>query len=89
MNGPNGYEDGGEYQVNHDTGPEVDHGHVEFVAALRTVTEGEDEASYERGEVKPFEDHAEESASRGKEVFVAEGNSKDVEDEEEIALETN
>ncbi len=38
------YVDGGEYQVEHDEHPKVDHGHVEFVAALRAVTEGKDEA---------------------------------------------
>ena len=49
-------EDGGEHEVGHDDGPEVDHGHVELVGSLGSIAEGKNEAGDECGEIAPFED---------------------------------
>ena len=87
MDGPNSEENGGEHEIYHDTAPEIDHCHVELIAALWSITQGKNEAGNEGGEIKPFEDDAENVASCTEELFIAEGVGENMEDEEEIALE--
>lgn len=82
-------EDGSEDEVGHEDGPEVDLGHVEFVAALGPVAEGEDEAGDKGGEVEPFERDGEDEAGGAEEVAVGEGAGEDAEDEEEVALQSH
>jgi hypothetical protein len=57
LHGSDGDEDGGEHEIGHDDGPEVDHGHVELVGALRSIAKGEYETGYQCGEVAPFKDN--------------------------------
>ena len=79
-------EDGGEEEVGHEDGPEVDLGHIELVGALGSVAKGEDETGDEDGDVEPFEDDREDEAGGAKEVVAGEGDGQDAEDEEEVAL---
>lgn len=67
-------EDGGEEEVGHEDGPEVDLGHVEFVGALGSVAEGEDEAGDQDRDVSPFEDDGEDEAGGAEEVVAGEGD---------------
>lgn len=79
-------EDRGEEEVGHEDRPEVDLGHVEFVAALGSVAQREDEAGDQCCQVEPFEDDGHDQAGGPEEVFVGKGCREDAEDEEEVAL---
>lgn len=80
-----GHEHRGERQVDHDSNPEVHHGHVKLVRTARSVTQGQDETSYQSREIEPFEYDTENFTSRTQEFFVTEISRKDMEDQEEVA----
>lgn len=61
-------EDRGETQIDHDEDPEVHHGHVELVRALRPVAQGQNETRHERREVQPLKDHPEDLADLPQEI---------------------
>ena len=79
-------EDGGEGQVGHEDGPEVDHAHVQPVAALRPVAERQHEAADQHHDVEELEDDGQGGAGLAQQVLVAEAEGEDAEDEEEVAL---
>ncbi len=86
FDGYDGNIDKGEDEVYHDANPEVDYPHVEFVRALRTITEGQDKGSKQCGEIQPFENNTENGTSVSEEFAITERCCEDAEDEEEIAL---
>jgi hypothetical protein len=86
LHGFHGHEYGGKHEVDHDEGPEYHHCHVEFVGALWSIAEREDEAGEERGEVEPFEDHAEDATSFAEQFGVSKRRGENVEDQEEVTL---
>ena len=56
LDGANGDEDGCEDQIYHDTDPEIYHGHVKFIRALRSIPQGKHETSEQGSKVEPLED---------------------------------
>lgn len=75
-----------ESQVDHDSDPEVHHRHVELIRSTRSVTQRQNEASHQRNEIEPFENHSQDLTGIPKERLVSEVCRKNVEDQEEVTL---
>lgn len=86
LDGSDGDINGCKDQIYHDTAPEIHHGHVEFVRALRSIPQGEHETREKGGKVQPLEDDTQPLAGFPEKILVAKRGSEDTEDQKEVTL---